>query len=121
MTIKYHKTKGNSIIAELINDKLIITGVQDALDLMGNLGSSDCNKIIIQEQNLHKDFFDLKTRFAGEILQKFSNYGVKLAVIGDFSKYKSKSLQAFIRECNRGNMIYFLDNLESALTRLENK
>jgi hypothetical protein len=121
MIIKYHKTKGNSIIAVLIDDKFIINEIQDALDLMGNLGSSDCNKIIIQEQNLHKDFFDLKTRFAGEILQKFSNYGVKLAVIGDFSKYKSKSLLDFIRECNRGNMIYFLDNLESALTRLENK
>jgi len=104
MTNKYNKTNNNSIIAELTDNKFSINVTQDALDLMGNLGSSDCTKIIIQERNLHKDFFNLKTGLAGDILQKFSNYRVKLAIIGDFSKYKSKSLQDFIRECNKGNM-----------------
>lgn len=28
---------------------------------------------------------------AGEILQKLTNYSVKLAIIGNFDKYKSKS------------------------------
>lgn len=121
MTIKYHKTNNNSFIAELTDNKFLINVTQDVLDLMGNLRSLDCTKIIIPEQNLHNDFFNLKTGLAGDILQIFSNYKVKLAIIGDFSKYKSKSLQDFIRESNKGNMIYFLDSVESALTRLEKK
>ena len=121
MTIRYHKTSDNSKIAELTDEKYLINETQDAIDLIGNLGSFECNRIIIHQKNLNKDFFDLKTRLAGEILQKFSNYGVKLAVIGDFSKYSSKSLQDFIRESNKGNLIFFLDTVESALIRLEKK
>ena len=68
--------------------------------------------------SLHPDFFDLKTRFAGEILQKFSNYDVKLAIVGDFSKYSSKSLRDFIYESNKGKLIFFADNLNTALMKL---
>jgi hypothetical protein len=121
MTIKYHKTVKNSVIAELTDNNFIINETQDALELMGNLTSPDCTGIIIPERNFHKDFFNLKSGLAGDVLQKFSNYRIKLAITGDFSKYKSKSLQDFIRESNKGNMIYFLDSVESALMKLEKK
>ena len=114
----YHNTTGNNTIAELTDKDFIIGQTQDALDLMGSLGSVECNRIIIHERNLHKDFFNLKSRLAGDILQKFSNYQVKLAIVGDFSKYESKSLRDFIRESNKGNMIFFLDTLDNALMRL---
>ena len=119
--IKYHKTLNGTVIAELTNEKFIIAQTQDILDLFGDLVSDNCNRIIIHERNLHSDFFQLKTGLAGDILQKFSNYKVKLAIIGDFSKYKSKSLHDFIRECNKGSMIFFLDTLDSALIRLTPK
>jgi hypothetical protein len=108
----------DQVIAELTDNNFIINEVQDALDLMADLSYQGYNRMIINEKNLNKDFFDLSTRFAGEILQKFSNYNFKLAVIGDFSKYESKSLRDFIRESNRGNMIYFAEDLQSALLRL---
>jgi len=116
--INYHNSKNNIVIAELVADEVIIADVQDALDLMSDLGTNNCNRIIIKETNLSKDFFRLKSGLAGEILQKFSTYGVKLAIIGDFSKYKSAPLQDFIRESNKGNQIFFSGNLDSALTRL---
>ncbi|MCI9136421.1 MAG: DUF4180 domain-containing protein [Lachnospiraceae bacterium] len=53
------------------------------------------------------DFFVLSTRLAGEILQKFINYGVRFAVYGDFSAYTSKSWKDFVYECNRGKDVYF--------------
>jgi hypothetical protein len=118
--IKYHKIE-EVIISELIDDSLIISHVQDALDIMGECGMKDCNRIIIREQNLNPDFFRLHTGFAGEMLQKFSTYNFKLAIIGDFSKYKSKSLQDFIRESNGGNRIYFVENLVSAFNKLTRK
>ena len=55
-----------------------------------------------------KDFFDLKNGIAGEILQKFSNYRVSLIIVGDFSKYASKSLNDFIYESNKGRHINFV-------------
>jgi hypothetical protein len=111
---KFHKPNNNNI-AELIDDKLIINEAQDILDLMADLGSQGCSSMILHENNLSSDFFDLKTKLAGEILQKFSNYHFKVAIIGDFSKYTSKSLRDFIRESNRGNQVFFAENLQSAL------
>lgn len=112
---------GNVVVAELINEALIISEVQQMLDLMGDSGANDCYRLILNEKNLHPDFFRLHTGFAGEILQKFSTYGFKLAIIGDFSKYKSKSLQDFIHESNRGNRIFFVENLDIGLSRLAGK
>jgi hypothetical protein len=115
--LKFHKS-GNRTVAELTDQNYIISSVQDALDLIGNAGSEDCSSFIIKEGNLHPDFFRLQTRLAGDILQKFSTYSCRLAIIGDFSKYKSKNLQDFIRESNRGNRIFFVADLDTAFSRL---
>jgi hypothetical protein len=118
MEIKYHTSQNNTLIAELNDSNFVIKEVQDVLELIYEAGTADCGRIIIRKSNLDAGFFNLKSGLAGEILQKFSNYRVKLAIIGDFSVYKSKSLQDFIRECNKGNMIFFFDSLESAILRL---
>jgi hypothetical protein len=116
--IKYHHV--NSItIAEILPETVTITTPQDMLDIMADIGYNDCNAIIINDKSLHNDFFILKSGLAGEILQKFSNYKMRLAIIGDFSKYKSKSLNDFIRESNRMRTICFVDSLEEALSRLD--
>jgi hypothetical protein len=119
--ITYHKTPDDTVIAELTDEKFIISQAQDILDIIGDMVSYDCNRIIIREKNLHHDFFQLKTGLAGDILQKFSNYKVKLAIIGDFSKYESRSLIDFIGECNKGNMISFLDTMDEAMMRFTKK
>jgi len=116
--IKYHKSSSGKIIAELTDNKVKIAEVGDILDLIAEIGQHDCNAMIVNESSLNKDFFDLKTRFAGEILQKFSNYRVQLAITGNFSKYPGKSLRDFIRECNRGNQIFFVASIPEALDRL---
>jgi hypothetical protein len=108
----------NVVFARLTDDDLVISEVQDILDLMGDAGFNNCNRIILNEQNFHPDFFKLPTGLAGEILQKFSTYDFKLAVIGDFSKYISKSLQDFIRESNKGRCIFFVKNINDAFNNL---
>jgi hypothetical protein len=118
---RHHTFDNDGIIAELVDDKFIIRDSQDVLDLMVNTGSGTCDRIIIYERNIDRRFFDLKTGFAGEILQKFSNYRFRLAIIGDFSKFKSKSLHDFILESNKGGLIHFADNLGIALKRLGTK
>ncbi len=117
MEIEIIEYKGNKI-ALLKSDKIIIHETQDALDLMAEAGFHNSHKIILNEKHLAPEFFDLKTRIAGEILQKFSTYNFQLAIVGDFSIYTSKSLRDFIFESNRYGRINFVSSLEEAKERL---
>ncbi len=111
--IIHNRSEGN--IAELQSKNLILNELQDFIDLLGNAHYQNCEGVIIDKSNLPEGFFDLKTRFAGEVLQKFSNYQKKLAVIGDFSNLKSKSLTDFITESNKGSRIIFISDKDKAL------
>jgi hypothetical protein len=108
-------------IAEVISEVVIIDKIEDGLDLLGNLYYQGFDKIVIHENNITPDFFDLKTGIAGEILQKFSNYRVRLAIVGDFSKYTSKSLNDFIYESNKGRHINFVTSTTEAIKILSDK
>ena len=81
--IKYHKASADIAIAELTDEKIKISEAQDILEIMSGISLHDCSRLVIHERNLHEDFFILKTGLAGEILQKFSNYRMKLAIIGE--------------------------------------
>ena len=113
MEIAVHNINQNNI-AEIISDDVIINNLQDALDLMADISYQDINKIIISEKNITPSFFILSSCLAGEILQKCVNYKMKLAIVGDFNKYMSKSLKAFIIESNKGNQFYFVADVEKA-------
>lgn len=118
MTSKIHTVK-NLTAVELVSDEVLIKSEQDALDLMANCEYQyDTRKIIIHKENISESFFELKSGLAGAVLQKFVNYKVQLAIIGDFSGYKSKSLNDFIYECNQGNHIFFLPDIQTALEKL---
>lgn len=114
MKIETH-TINDTQIAEVSSDEIIINTTEDGLDLLGNLYYQGFDKLVIHEKNITPDFFDLKTGIAGEILQKFSTYRVRLAIVGDYSKYTSKSLKAFIYESNKGRHINFVASTTEAL------
>jgi hypothetical protein len=57
-------------------DTVMLGTPQDALDLFGSFFPEHIAGVIVSEANLLPEFFDLRTRLAGEILQKFVNYGV---------------------------------------------
>jgi len=114
MEIKTHH-RNNLTIAEIISEETVITSVEDALDLVGNLYYQGFDKVVIYEKNLTPDFFDLKNKLAGDILQKFSNYRIRLAVVGDFDKVESNSLRDLISECNNTTHINFVKNIADAI------
>ena len=107
----------NSKIAK-VSAETIIRSVQDATDLLGNADYQGASKIVVNEASYDPRFFNLKSGIAGEILQKVSNYHKQLAIVGEFEKYKSNALNAFIIECNRGHHIFFVSDFESALKKL---
>jgi len=112
------RTLNNVVIAQLKSDFLEIKNLDDALDLLGNAAYQGASHIFISEKNIVPDFFDLKTGIAGEILQKFSTYSMRLSIVGDFSKFTSKSLKDFIYESNKSRKINFVSSLKEAEERI---
>jgi len=110
--------KDQEKIAQAVSDEIIIGKEQDALDLMVHPQLQGARKIIIERKNIIPEFFDLSTRIAGNILQKFVTYRIKLAIVGDFKNVTSKSLKSFIYESNRGNEIFFVEDIEIAISKL---
>lgn len=120
MKIEQHRINDTKI-AELISDSIIIRTSEDGLDILGNVYYQGFDKVIIHEKNITPDFFDLKNKMAGEILQKFTNYQVRLVIVGDFSKYTKKSIKDFIFESNNGKQINFAPSISEALKSLSVK
>lgn len=119
MNIQIHKT-GNTQIAEVITTEMLIKNSEDALQLLLDLYYQGFDRIIIHEKNITPAFFDLKNGIAGEILQKYSNYRVRLVIVGEFTKYQGKSLKDFIYESNKGKQVNFLESTELAVAKLLN-
>ena len=118
--MKMEVVKKNKVsVAVIYSEEHLITDVQSALDLIMSVKyETGCKKIAVNKETIVDDFFILSTCMAGEILQKFINYGVKFAIYGDFSQYTSKPLRDFMYESNRGKDIYFQPNVSLAVDKL---
>ena len=112
---------GNGIAAIVSSGSLVIVDVDSALDLlMSAKYEAGTTYIVLDKKLITEDFFVLSSKLAGEILQKYINYGAKIAIYGDFSHYTSKSLKDFIYESNKGNDFFFVSTREEALQKLAN-
>ena len=114
--MKYRMEQG--IRAAVLDACEKLNTVNDVLDCMVTATYEDCFGLIVPKECLPGDFFRLGTGLAGEILQKFSNYKMKIAVTGDFSGYTSKSLRDFIYECNQGRQVFFKATVEEGMSAL---
>jgi hypothetical protein len=96
-----------------------IAGAQDALDLIG-AAFSRADVVAVPAGRFDERFFQLRTGLAGEIMQKFVNYRVRLAVVGDISAYvdSSAALRDLVTESNRGRQIWFVPDLADLDTHL---
>jgi hypothetical protein len=105
-------------VAAVQSDEPVITDTQSALDLIAAVKyETGCDCIAVSKSAVAESFFVLSTGIAGEILQKFVNYHVKLAIIGDFSSYTSKPLRDFIYECNNGSHVFFAASEDEAIRK----
>lgn len=118
MTAKIVETKSGKV-AIVSSDTPIIADGQSALDFVVNIGyEHDCRNIAVNKAAVAEDFFRLSTGVAGEVVQKFVNYGYRVAIIGDFLGYISKPLRDFIYESNNGKHLYFVADEDEAVKKL---
>ncbi len=99
-----------------------VATVDDAMDLIGAafLGAE---VVAVPASRLPAAFFSLGTRFAGEVMQKFVNYRLRLVVVGDISAHlaRSAALRALVHESNRADHVWFVDDLDALDDRLRDR
>ena len=107
------------IIAQVESEEALIYDVQSALDLMATVRyETGADRMILPKAALDERFFALSSGLAGDILQKFVNYQLKVAIVGDFSGYTSKPLRDFIYESNNGSHVFFVATVGEAMEKL---
>lgn len=112
-------THNGSIVAEVTDLTERIADAGAALDVIASAQySSGTNRIVLHCDALDESFFDLSSGLAGEILQKVSNYGLQLAIVGDFSQVTGGALLDFIRESNEYGQVMFLPDVQAAVERM---
>jgi PadR family transcriptional regulator, regulatory protein AphA len=77
----------------------------DALDLVAICGEHRAPRLLLHEENLHDDFFDLKTGLAGAAMLKWGNYQVKVALVLTPERASSGRFGEMVLEANRSNRL----------------
>ena len=101
-------------ITDLTTSDFQILRPADVLELVGN----GVQRAILHERQLAAEFFDLSSGLAGEVVQKCQNYGLRIAVVGEYQQGRSTSFRQFALESNRGKRFVFVATVEEALGRL---
>jgi hypothetical protein len=98
----------------------ILESERDATDLIGEAMGVDAQLVVIPVERLSADFFSLSTRKAGLFIQKFTNYRIRLAIVGEIGAYVSASqaLADFVRESNRGQSVWFVRDMDELKSKL---
>ncbi|MEU0152412.1 DUF4180 domain-containing protein [Micromonospora fulviviridis] len=96
-----------------------VATTEAALDLIG-AAFGGAEVVAVPAGRLDPSFFSLGSRFAGEVMQKFVNYRLRLVVVGDISAHLAASgaLRALVAESNRHDQVWFVPDLAALDARL---
>ena len=85
----------------------------DGTELISLCFEHGVSRILIPQGRLGEDFFNLKTRVAGLVVQKIANYRMKAAAVISQQDIKGRFAE-FMLESNRGNVFRAFANTEEA-------
>jgi hypothetical protein len=96
---------------------------RSANDFLSAAWSAEATWLSIPLERLAPGFLDLSTRIAGEVIQKFINYRMGVAFVGDIAPWTdaSKSLRDFVYESNRGAAVWFVRDRAELAAKLERR
>lgn len=96
------------------HEGLMISRPNDAIGLVSYCGEHDTNLVLLHAANLHEDFFNLKTGLAGAVLQKFVNYGIKVAAVIPPELANQGRFREMVVEANRGQHFRVFEEVNEA-------
>ena len=99
-------------------ESLRIASECDALDVVALCGEHSTERLLLDGDCLHPDFFELKTELAGAVLLKLSNYHIRTAVVLPPERIGSGRFAEFVREANTGNQFRVFSDVAEAVSWL---
>jgi hypothetical protein len=75
--------------------------------------------LILTEADLAREFFELRSRFAGELFQKFVNYKIRLAIVLPNPNSYGERFAELVHEHSTHPIVRFVDSLEAARAWLD--
>jgi len=114
-----HELQGSRILEYPVEGSPL-GSASSSLEMIGAARSQRAELVAIPVERLGGEFFHLHNGIAGEVLQKFVTYQMRVAIVGDISvhSHASKALRDFVVECNRGSDLWFVRNFEELTERL---
>lgn len=99
---------------ELVSAAEPLNKESDALDLIALCWEHDVKALMIHHAILSEDFFQLKTNLAGNMIQKFINYGIKAATIVPPETIQKGRFKEMAMEMNKGGHFRLYESKEEA-------
>ena len=101
-------------------DGPVVESEAAALDVIGATYGLEVDLVVLPVERLAEDFLWLSSGLAGAALQKFQNYGLRVAILGDISRFtaESPSLRDFVYESNKRGQVLFLADRAALAARL---
>jgi len=112
---------GGLRVLECAPDGAPLARAGDVSDFISAAWEHQAGLVAIPVERLSEDFFHLRTGLAGEAIQKFVNYRIRLAIVGDVSRFTADgaALRDFITESNRGEHVWFAADIAELRERLD--
>jgi hypothetical protein len=93
---------------------------RQAVGLIADTHGRGAELLVLPAERLPTEFFQLRTGVAGAIVQKFVTYQLRVAILGDISRYvtRSETFASFVAETNRGRQLWFVADPEDLAARM---
>jgi Domain of unknown function (DUF4180) len=120
MPAKAYDLHGHRVLEYADGDKFHTD--RDANTVIGDALGEQADTVVMPVACLSNDFFVLRTRLAGEIIQKFTNYRLRLVILGEITKHveASTALRDFVHEANQRTQLWFVPDRTALEERLAN-
>ncbi len=86
----------------------------DALDLIAACIENDTSQLMLHAGCLSEDFYRLRTGLAGAVLQKFTDYHIRVAAVIPSEIASQGHFSEMVSEANRGNSFHVFQTREAA-------
>lgn len=98
----------------------VLASANDFKDLIPLAWADEASVVAVPVERLDVTFLDLKSGIAGDVVQRFVNYRLRLVFVGDVSARlaESRALSDFVRETNKGDAIWFVEDWHLLRARL---
>lgn len=104
----------NKKYIELLSADSPLNTENDALDLIALCWEHGVNSVMIHYEALSEDFFNLKTKVAGNFIQKLINYSIRAVSIIPQDVVQNDRFKEMVLETNKGNHFRMYSNKEEA-------